>query len=127
MGEYDRLIAVAKRLIAQKGQTVAWEERTPTGGTPGKPGGTTVVSNTVKMVFLPMEREYLATFLSTYKDTEVPTGLLMGLMAQVPFEPTLKGTVLRGSERYVVADENGIEKYDPNGEGAILYVIRLSR
>lgn len=127
MGVYDGLVATALRIIERKGQSVTWEKRTATGGTAAKPGSTTVTNNTVNMCFVPLEREYLSTFLAMFKNTEVPTGLILGLMGRVSFAPELKDTVLRGSERLSVADENGIEVYDPNGEGAILYLVRLSR
>jgi len=127
MGYYDRQIATALRMIEAKGQAVTWEQRTASGGTAAKPGDTVVATHAVNIAFLPLEREYLQTFLSMMKGTDVPSGLILGYMGQVDFVPTLKDTVLRGSERLSIADDNGIEVYDPNGEGVILYVLRLSR
>jgi hypothetical protein len=129
MGVYDRQIASALRMIKARGETVVWRKKsTTTGGTAAKPGTPVPgASHDVVIVFFPIDREYLKTYLSMLDNTEVPTGLLQGFMGQVPFDPELGDTVERGSEVYSILPQNGIEKLDPNGEGAILYTLRFSR
>jgi hypothetical protein len=129
MGVYDRQIASAKRIIATKGQLCTWNSIADgTGGTAAKPAANVVTAHpAIPMVFVPLEREYLATFLSTLQDTEIPTGLELAIMGQVDFEPQLRDTITRGAVTYSIHPKNGIEKIDPNGEGAILYLIRVAR
>lgn len=127
---FQRQIATATRLIAKYGQDCTWR-KTVVLGPPEKPTGQTVEDFPVKIVFVNHKRERLLTALSMLKDTEIPSGGLLGLMAVVPFEPELVDAVYRGinatGEQYGIDDENGIEKLAPNGEGAILYKIRLVR
>lgn len=130
MGVYDRQRATALRLIAEKGETCVWRKLAATGGTAAKPASTTPTDNTVKVVFLPIELEYLATALTMIKDTEVPAGYMLGLMGAVDFEPSLDDVIIRGAgsgEELGLADKNGIEVIDPNGEGAVLYMLRVTR
>lgn len=130
MGVYDRQRATALRLIAEKGETCVWRKLAATGGTAAKPGSTTPSDNTVKIVFLPIELEYLGTALSMLKDTEVPHGYVLGLMGAVSFEPALDDVIIRANgtgETVGLADKNGIEVIDPNGEGAVLYILRIAR
>lgn len=128
MGVFDRQIATAKRLVAKNGQVCEWHSVAASGGVPGKPAGATDVARPgIPLAFFPLEREYLATFLSMLKDSEIPSGLVLGLMGQVEFTPQLTDYVIRGTERYTIHPKNGIEVIDPNGEGVILYLIRFAR
>lgn len=129
MGRFDRQRATAKRLIDKNGQSVVWQQRVAgVGGTPQKPASSTVVPNTVTVVFLPPKRETYRAFLAMLTDTEIPTGGIVGLMwGGVPFTPGMKDTVLRGTEVLSIVDQNGIEVIDPNGEGPILYLLRFTR
>jgi hypothetical protein len=129
VGVYDRQIASAKRIIAAKGQLCTWNSHGDgSGGTAAKPAANVITPHTdIPIVFVPLEREYLATFLSTLQDTEIPTGLELAIMGQVDFDPQLRDTITRGSVEYSIHPKNGIEKIDPNGEGAILYLIRVAR
>jgi hypothetical protein len=129
MGYYDRQIATAKRIIATKGQLCSWVHIADgTGGTAAAPAANveTTYAN-IPMCFLPLDREYLSTFQSLIKDTEIPTGIELVFMGQVPFEPEMRDKIIRGSVTYSILPKNGIDKIDPNGEGAILYIIRAVR
>lgn len=132
MGVYDRQIATAKRIIAQKGQTATWYSVAPgSGGTAAAPAAAVETPHTVTIAFLPIDREYLRTIQAVMKDTDVPSGYLQGLMGQVDFKPTLADRVVRRvngvDETYRILQDNGIEEIDPNGEGVILYTVRFSR
>lgn len=131
MGVYDRQIATAARLIEAKGQLCTWREPgTPTGSpaapTPGLP-----VDRPVHIVFLSNNKqEGLAGLLSMIAGTEVPTGGMRGLMAAVPFTPTLMGRVARApafaEPSLSLMDDKGIDVLNLNGE-IILYYLRFAR
>lgn len=122
MGEYDRAIATAQRLIAKKGMSVTWEQQTngtPTDpGKPWRPSGAAPTEKTVNIVFLPYNREN-QQFLSMLAGTEVPKGNEYGLMGAVDFEPNLKDTVVRGTQRLGIET---IDRLAPNGQ-VVLYTI----
>jgi hypothetical protein len=61
------------------------------------------------------------------KDTDVPTGGYVGLMADYGFEPKLKDTILRGTEILTIPDKNGIDELNPAGDGVILYRVRFQK
>lgn len=131
---FERATATATRLIAKYGQDCTWRKIVPgVGGTAAKPTNAVAPTDAAcKIVFLNHKRESLMTALSMIVGTEVPSGGLLGLMSAVGFEPELKDLVIRApvgenGEEYSIADDNGIEKLKPNGEGAILYKIRLVR
>lgn len=122
MGVYDRQRASALRIIAAKGENCAWSQTGDSVADPDKPWespvSTPTVYNNVRIAFFPLGVNDLKT-LELLLKTEVPTGLEMGYMASVPFEPTLKDLVVRksGKKMRIVS----VGKIDPNGEGAILY------
>lgn len=123
---YATQIAAAKRLIAAKGQSVTWKSITdgaPADPTkPWKPSSSSTINYTVSIVFLPdgrVNRE----FIRQLNGTEIPKGRLIGLMAAVPFQPSLKDTVLRGSEVLTV---EAIDPIMPNEE-IIMYTVRFDR
>lgn len=128
---YERQIATATRLIEKYGQACTWREPgTPTGNpanpTPGLP-----TDYPVHIVFLDNStRESLSAFLSMMAETEVPTGGLRGLMAPVPFSPSLMGKVARDTAftepALSIVDKNGIDVLNLNGE-IILYKLRFVR
>lgn len=132
MGFYDRQIATARRLIERYGQAATWHSRAPgVGGTAAKPAAGVPVAHPVHIAFLPLDREYLQTTLGKSDGSDIASGMLTGYMGQVDFQPTLKDTVVRlidgVEEEYGITDRNGIEIIDPNGEGAILYIVRFVR
>lgn len=129
MGVYDRQIASAKRMIAKYGQLCTWNSFSDgTGGTAADPvANVSAAHSNIPIAFFPLDREYLATFLSKLADTEIPIGLELAVMAQVSFVPSLRDTITRGTVTYSIHQKNGIEKIDPNGEGAILYLVRVAK
>jgi hypothetical protein len=129
MGVYDRQIASAQRMIEKYGEVVTWLQRVATGGTAAKPGSTTTTEIAgVRMAFLPIDREYLDTYVSKMKLTDIPTGMVQAFMGQVAFTPTDKDGVRRSNGEVLnIVDDNAIEVYDPNGEGVILYILRFAR
>jgi len=132
---YARAMATATRLILKYGQSCTWRQIEPApGSTPAKSTGTVPTDFPCTIVFLNHKREQLLTALSMIVGAaDIPSGGLLGLMAPVPFEPSLKDMVFRSTyplvtgERYGISDKNGIEILAPNEEGPILYKIRLVR
>jgi hypothetical protein len=128
---YERQIATATRLIQKYGQACTWREPgTPTGN-PANPTPAAPVDYPVNIVFLDNStKESLAGFLSMMGETDVPTGGLRGLMAAVPFSPSLMGKVSRNTEfeepALSIVDKNGIDVLNINGE-IILYKLRFVR
>lgn len=93
MGEYDRAIATAERLIAKKGRIVQWSKNPAAEPQPGdqpwkpKRDDNPAEPVDVKIVFFPPGEGSRAT-LQQITGTEVPTASEYGLMAgSVPFTP----------------------------------------
>lgn len=127
MGQFDRAIATAKRLIEKNGQVVTWRKTedgtAPDGSKPWKPGTTVVTDYPVSIVFLPESRVGYE-FLAMLANTEVPKGKLTGLMAAPSgFVPTLKDVVVRGSETLGL---RSLDPLAPNGD-VIIYTIGFDR
>ena len=112
-------------MIKKYGQSVTW--RTIINGTPSdptkpwKPSNDILVDNTVRIAFLPRNKEREKS-LQYRKDSEVPKGLLLGYMGQASFTPKLKDVIIRGDKQYVVET---IDTVEPNNEGVILYTMEL--
>lgn len=124
MGEYDRQIATAKRLIKKKGQGVTWRSiengAPPDASKPWKTSTSTNLDNLVDIVFLPVSREN-KRFIQALGGTEVSTGFLLGYMAAVDFEPSIKDVVIRNGEQLEVLN---IDIVAPNGD-PILYILEF--
>jgi hypothetical protein len=125
MGEYDRPIATAKRLIEKKGQVCTWIQHIL--GTPSdadKPwltGNDEIVSLPVSIVFLSANRinnEFIRALLGT----EVTVGTVKGIMAGQTFEPTKKDIVIRGDKTLRIKN---IDPVKP-AEDAILHIIEFN-
>lgn len=128
MGVYDTQIASAKRMINAKGEACIWRSITASGGTIAKPVTTVPIDHPVRMAFVPIHRESLATSLAKIAGTDIGSGGIKGLMGQVDFSPQLGDCVIRtnGDILYIEPD-NGIEAIDPNSEGVILYIVRFRK
>jgi hypothetical protein len=131
MGVYDRQIATAARLIAAKGQLCTWREPGAPTGSPAAPTPGVPADYPVRIVFLSnAKNEGLAGLLSMIAGTEVPSGGMRGLMAAVPFAPSLLGKVARASTfaepALSLVDDKGIDVLNLNGE-VILYYLRFNR
>lgn len=124
MGQFDRQIATAKRLIAKYGQTCIW--RKVANGAPvdslkpWKPTASETSDNNASIVFLPASREN-RELLRYLKGTEIPVGSIQGLMPAVSFEPTLKDVVIRDGKQLRL---KSIDPVSPNGE-IILYTLEF--
>lgn len=125
MGQFDRQIETAKRLIAKNGQTVTWRKvgvDTPDPSKPWKPAADTSTDTDVVVCFLPPGRvgQELIRYL---KGTEVTTGSVQGLMSAVSFEPTANDVVVRDGKTLRI---KSIDPLSPNGQ-IILYTIEFDQ
>jgi len=126
MGQFDRQIATALRLIAKYGQSIIWNSIIDGASVdPLKPWKPTDAASTphpdIKICFVPTNDTQWRKLLAYLKGTEVPTGKLAGLMGQVPFEPTLKDVVDRDG---VILRIASLDLLSPNGQ-KILYTIEF--
>lgn len=122
MGQFDRQIATAKRLIAKNGQAVVWRQTAITDD-PDKPWSDqnpVMTDFDTTIVFLPYTRMGYELF-GLSPGTEVPTGKLTGLMAATNFVPSLKDVVIRDG---VTLALQAIDLLAPNGD-IILYDLRF--
>lgn len=126
MGQYDRQIATAKRLIAKYGQSVTWRQirngAINNAATPWKPSASEVTEKTAQIAFFPYTTEN-KQLLRHLLGTEVPVGSLTGYMPSVDFEPALKDTVVRDNK---VLSIKSIDPISPNGQ-IILYTIQFEQ
>ena len=128
MGQYDRQIKTAIRLIKRYGQLVTWRQLfyplTPDPNKPYKVVPVPPVDKEVHIAFFTVDRWNQRT-LFYKKDTEIPIGTLIGYMAAPTFtpEPNLKHIVLRGEEQLSIRN---FDILSPN-EQNILYTIEFER
>ncbi len=127
MGEYDRQIATAKRLIAQKGRKVVWRKHTPgalpDAAKPWEPGSDTTTDYPVTIVFLP-EGAQTRAFMQTVLGSDVIAGYDYGLMSSVPFVPTVKDEVYDEAGTELLRTVHSVDPLAPNGD-VILYTVRF--
>lgn len=100
MTVYASAIATAQRMIAAKGASCVWRvPTTPDVADPTKPWIETDAAppteHAVKIVFLPITRINSQLMRFLVGQGYQPGGNVMGLMASVPFEPTLAGRVVK--------------------------------
>lgn len=119
MGQFDKQISSASRLIARYGQLVKW--RVVRNDTPvdylqpwKRQEPTSFVEHDVSICFF-SEGDSLKYF----KDSEVQTGSIVGYMGAVNFEPSLKDVVIRNNKELRI---RSIDALAPNGQN-ILYTI----
>jgi len=123
MGQYDALIATAKRLIAQKGQAVTWKSIGDPVADPNKPWEPTsqvVTDYSANIAFLPIN---LSTrkFSQAITGTDIPIGTEKGYMGAQSFEPKIKDVILRNGKTLTVLS---IDRIAPDGS-PILYTLEL--
>lgn len=126
MGQFDRQIATAQRLIAKYGQAVTWQtvnEGAPANpAQPWKSSAAADTPNDATICFVPVRDNDWRKLLAYLKGTEVPSGRLAGLMAgNVSFEPKLKDVVVRDG---VTLNVTNIDLISPNGQ-KILYILEF--
>lgn len=127
MGVFDRQIASAKRMIAKYGEFCVFKQPgDPIPLDPEKPwiipDGAEVDFIDIKIAFFGLDVEKFKMYQEMF-GTEVPTGIYMGYMANVPFTPTLKDSIRRKSG--AMLSIVNINVVNPNGEAAILYEIMV--
>lgn len=127
MGQFDRQIATALRLIKKNGQAVKWRSianSIPTD--PDKPwiGSTNPapVEHDVFICFVPVKDQQWRKFLKYLTNTEVQIGDLAGLMGNVNFEPNPKDVVIRDGVELAI---NNIDLLSPNGQ-KILWTLEFT-
>lgn len=124
MGQYDALIATAKRLIAQKGQAVTWKSIgdavADDPNKPWEPASQTVTDYAVNIAFLPINLSS-RKFTQAIAGTDIPIGTEKGYMGAQSFEPKIKDTILRGTQTLTVLS---IDRIAPDGS-QILYTLEL--
>ena len=126
MGEYDRAIATAERMIAKKGRTVDWSKPAVAAPQPGdkpwkpqKSDADPAEPFKPKIVFFPPGEGSRAT-LQQITGTEVPTASEYGLMAgSVPFTPEQGDIVMRDGIALAVV---GVATLKP-AEEAVLHTV----
>lgn len=123
-GRFDRQIATAKRLIQKNGQKVTW--RVMTDGAPAdenkpwKAGVGSYEEHEVFICFLPEDLRN-KEFIRYLTGMEVTTGTIIGLLGNVPFNPSPKDVVIRDGVEYRI---NDIELLSPNGQ-KVLYTVEF--
>jgi len=125
MGQFDRQIETAKRLIAKNGQSIVWRKLgvgMPDPLMPWKLTADTHDDYTATICFLPIGRvgQELIRYL---KGTEVTTGSVRGIMRAVDFEPTANDVVIRDGKTLRI---KSIDPLSPNGQ-IILYTIEFDQ
>jgi len=134
--KYPRQIALAKRLIAEKGTLVTWQKRgvAMVGGTAAKPAGAVapVLIENVPMVFLPSKGSGgLAALFSMMggDNVDIPASGTRALLAPFVGLETLtdlspNDLIQFGDVTYSISPQNGIEALAPDGV-PVLFFLRL--
>lgn len=124
MGQFDRQIETALRLIKKNGQQISWKRTAailPDPDKPWLPVGDTEIEYTPFICFLPLDRVG-KEFLQALGQSEAITGTYYGLMGAQPFAPNLKDVITRDG---VPLDIASIDILAPNGQ-IILYTITIN-
>lgn len=126
MAIYDSFKAFGSRLVAKYGQDVTWSkirDGTPSDSNkPWVPGDSEVTNYSVKMVFVPDSYDNSRGAYEYFPKSDLPVGVVIGIMVDVPFVPSLKDTVSRGGHILRIED---IKEVRPNSESATLWKIRM--
>lgn len=122
MAVFDRQTETALKQIAKNGQFVDWckEDNSAPTDEPWNSEETPELKTQVKICFLPLNQNDLATF-GYANFTDVPQGAVKGLMGRVPFEVSLKDWVMRDGKKLNV---DRVKVLEPNGE-KILFTLVL--
>jgi len=124
MGQFDRAIDTALRLIKKNGQQVSWVQKTdivPDPTKPWLPEGSTELTYNPFICFLPLDKEG-KEFLIAMGQSEALQGMFYGLMGEQPFTPSPKDVVTRDG---VVLDIASIDLLSPNGQ-KVLYTVTFN-
>ena len=122
MGQFDRAIATAKRLIEKNGQAVTWRQFTnETDADEPWKTDSTPTDKSVVIVFFPDNRTGYE-FARSMGNSEVPRGNTIGLMAAQDFTPTLKDQIVRDGKVYSI---ESLEQLRPNDQ-LIMWTVGLN-
>lgn len=127
-GYYDPFVQMALDMIKEAGEKTTVTQVTPSAPDPDKPweqvAGTTTQYPGIPVAYFPANERQYRTLMAMEK-SDVPTSVLIGYMAQVPFVLGEKNTFTRRNGdvyRVVMADV-----IDPNGDGPILHTVFLRK
>lgn len=124
MGQFDRQIATAKRLIQKNGQKVIWRQLPDISADPLKPWNGQLaapIDNEVLICFVPAKEKSTRVLFEYLAGSEVQIGSLAGLMGEVPFTPNPKDVVIRDG---VELRFESIDVLSPNGQ-KVLYTLEF--
>jgi len=124
IGQYDRQIATALRLIAQYGMVCQWHKDTLVLDDPTKPwqgGGGAPAVKTPSIVFIPATDGASGFGLSKFRDGETQSFSTFGLMGAVDFEPLTTDSVYRDGQPLVIS---AVDVLKPN-EQVVLYILSI--
>lgn len=124
MGQFDRQIETALRLIKKNGQQIVWRKTkpiVPDVDKPWLPTGDVEIEYTPFVCFLPLNRVG-KEFIQSLGQSEAVSGTYYGLMGAQPFAPNLTDVVVRDG---VELDINSIDILSPNGQ-IILYTVTIN-
>lgn len=124
MGVYDRQKASAKRMIDKYGGLCTWNSVPASSPQPNEPWNPSpsvpTVYQNIRIAVFPSNSSLEKT-MRKMLGSEVPVGDEVAYMAPVPFKVSLKDTFLHpNGKQYRL---NKADVIDPNGEGAILYIM----
>lgn len=126
MGVFDRQIASAKKLLSKNGELIEWSQYpTAVGAEPWEQQQSIEIKHAVVVVFIAID-EYLDVKFKTQswsKLSDIPSGMVKGLLPVVNFRPTLSDLITRPSngETYSILS---IDELNLNGE-TIMWSILL--
>lgn len=125
MGQFDRQVALAQRLIQKFGVVVRWYQlgvpTIPDATKPWLKANAADTFNDVYVVFLDEGDAFLRHMLGD----DVPTGGLYGLMGSVNFTPKLTDYIKHESTQYTVVDP--LRKLSPNLTQDVLWLAHFTR
>lgn len=123
MAEYDSAVALAKRLIAKKGQDVTLRGFTagaaPDPTKPWKPGANNPVNQTVKAVFLDYKQKYIDGEMIQSGDQKIY--LSATDTSDGSIVPEEEGLVVRDTEIWKIVK---IKQLNPNGQ-SIMFELQV--
>ena len=126
---YARARQFSTKMIRSKGQKISWMKSTKIVSDSSKPWDVSTASTTTYTpyaIVVPLRTEgrgRVGLETNTYvKGTDIPGGALMAYMEPVAFTPEINDIVIVGG---VEMKLRNFDAYDPDGSGAIIYVLEL--
>jgi hypothetical protein len=122
MGQFDRQIQTAIRLIKKNGQQVDWIKKvvTPNPSEPWNETSSDVVAGKPFICFLPLDLQGKQFLISLGAAPEIAQGTYYGLMGAVNFQPSTADKVLRDGKYLEIGS---VDLLSPNGQKLLWTVI----